>query len=201
MIALYILGALVLLIVLVLFLNLHITFSYQDQIDITCRILFIRFHVLSLVERMQKKGKDAPKKKPDAPKKEKESVKKGRGSPRDFLEFILLITRIVREGVALLFDKIHIKLSLLQVSFGTEDAASTALLYGAVTQAAYGLVALLQRFSHFAYNPEALTLRPDFTGKESSFAIHLTIRLKPIHLLQVFFHSYFLFLEGKDGKK
>ncbi len=202
MIVLYIFLGLLLtllaLLALILFLNVHLVFHYENGAKIYLRILFIKMDAKKIASRLSGRKKETKDKKSTPEKKPTEkNSKRKRASISDFLEFICLIIRIVKRAVKDLFKHLHIRLREMEICFGTDEADKTALVYGATAQAANVLFALLQRFSDFQWNNDKLLLAPDFTGENSRYKAHLDLWIKPIFLLTIALHAITTYLEGK----
>ena len=197
MIALSILLALLALILFILFVNIHVIFTYGEGAKVTVRVLFFRFDGMKLFRRFTKE-KSKPKKNANVEQKSGEPKAKKRADPLGFVEFLLRIGRIIGRALEEHFSKMKIYLKELHVSIGSSDAAETALLYGGAIQAANGLCALLQHYSHFRCDNRNLVIAPDFTSEKSRFSIHLDLTVKSFHIIGVLLRAYFRLFEGKD---
>lgn len=91
---------------------------------------------------------------------------------------------------------------------GTGDAASTALTYGAVTQAINVIFPLLDNIGTLSL-PDAkkIDIRADFTSEESEIDIKISFSLRVWHLFHVAFAAlgelikyFFKSLKRKDEK-
>ena len=201
MIFLYILLGLLALILFILFVPVHLIFRFDSGAKVWLRILFVRLDGIKLVKKLteekpeKKKKKEKPEKEP-----EKKPQKKKKGSVSDFIEFLELILKIVRRALSDLFGHLHIRLKELAVRFGLGDADQTAVAYGGVIQTANYLFALLERFTHFRFDPRHLAISPDFCGEGNEFRIHLDLWIRPVHLLTLALHALFTYLQGKEQK-
>lgn len=197
MIFLYVLLAIFLFVLFVLTRNVHLIFIYNENVSVTLRILCFRFDALQLFQKISEKKE--PEKKESMKKIEPKSKTK-KGSFIGFTEFLVRIARVIGLAIKEHFAKLKVYLKELNVSIGTEDAATTALVTGGVITAANGLCALLRQFSHFRCNNQKCFISPNFTSEKSSFSIHLKLSTKIISLIGVIFRSYFRLFEGKDVK-
>lgn len=196
MIALYVLGAILLLILLILFLNVHLIFIYQDQVKVTLQILCFRFDAIELFKSLSEKQNEQENKSVM-----QESKKKAnKGSLIGFAEFLVRIARVIGFAIKEHLSKLKVDLKELSISIGTEDAATTALVTGGVITAANALCALLQQFSNFRCNNKKCSISPNFTSEKTSFSIHLKLTSRIVSLIGVIFRSYFRLFEGKDEK-
>lgn len=195
-----ILAALILLIVLfILFGNIHLTLVYSDRAVLDVRILFFHLNGWKLLFGDPEKPEEKKKKKNVITETVPRQDGKIRGTPRDFMEFLLLVGRVIRKTLVLALDRVHIRLRELRLSFGREDAAETALTYGAVLQAMNGLFALLDHFSDFRFDPEKVLLTPDFSGGETRCKLDLYVKLRILDYLKIYTYFYTSYEEGKDG--
>ena len=100
------------------------------------------------------------------------------------------ILALVKDGLAsispplrLLAHHLHfIKLRVL-VNIATEDAAKTAITYGAVSSSAFWLLGQLQTV--FDIRPEQFSIRSNFFGTKTDFSVSGELRATPITLLTV----------------
>ena len=202
MIFLYILLGVIALICLILFINVHLVLIYDQGAKAYIRVLFFKISAKKLVKKLsgEKKENKLAKQAQTVEKQEVTKQKKTKGSISDFLEFISLIAKIIKRALKDLFRHLHINLKSMEIRFTAGDADKTALAYGASIQAANGLFALLQRFTHVKWNDSKLILAPDFTGENNVFNVHLDLRIKPVFLLSMALRALLTYLEGKDKK-
>lgn len=205
MIFLWILLAVIFLVLLLLFSDIRVIFSFDHSENFTkskvsIRFLFLSFNGNKIMQRLfmkdEKEVKTEEKKIEEAPAKAEKEIKK-KGSVFDFLDFISLITRVVAKAAKRLVSKLRIRLYYLDASFGTEEASTTALCYGAVIQACNALFCLLERFSNFRYDPERVTICPDFTSAKTKLSVKIRLKIRPIHLISIFLKAYLSFIEGE----
>lgn len=196
MIALYIFLALLALILFLLFVNIHVIFTYGESAKVTFRFLLFRFDGMKLFRRFTQEKKT--KKSTESEPVQGGTKRKNRADPLGFAEFLLRIGRIIGRALKEHFSKMKIYLKELHVSIGSSDAAETALLYGGAIQAANGLCALLQHYSHFRCDNRNLVIAPDFVSEKSRFSIHLDLTVKAFHLIGVLLRAYLRLFEGKD---
>lgn len=203
---LWILPAVVCLILLLLFSYIRVIFLFDNsessaKSKIRIRFLFLSFDGNKMTDRLfgkeEKERKTTEKKIEEAPVKAGKKIKK-KGSVIDFLDFILLITRVASKAAKRLASKLHIRLYYLNAAFGTEEASTTALCYGAVIQACNALFCLLERFSDFRYTPENVNISPDFTSAETKLSVKIRLKVRPIHLISIFLKAYLSFIEGEE---
>ncbi len=193
-----VLAALIALVILfILFGNIHARLTYEDKAVLDVRILFFHLNGWKLLFGDPEKPKEKKKRiLADTVPRQNGKV---RGTPRDFLEFLLLVGRVIRETLVMALDRVHIRMNRLEFSCGREDAGDTALLYGSVLQAANALFALLDHFSDFSFDPGKVRITPDFTGGEPEGKLDLYLKLRILDYLKIYTFFYTSYEEGKDG--
>ena len=151
-----VLGGIILLIVGVLSVPVHVSFSYEDKIYLSIRYLFLKFRILPQGEKKEKKPKkEKPKKEKQKKEEPQEEQKPKEKKPNPLLEMVKangydgmmdvlgnLGSILARYGAKLfksvVFDEFDI---YAVVSKG--DAASTAIAYGKACQNIYPLAGFL----------------------------------------------------------
>ena len=197
MIFLWILLGFLLLVILTCLLPVRLIFDYHCTPRITLKILFFSFDGIDLVKRFLSKDKkedDKLKNDKQAEKSQKSQQKKS-GDLLGFVEFLLHVTDVFTATLGDFFSKARVNLKELHVSLGTDDAAKTAMLSCSVIQAANALCAVLQRYSHFRWNSNNLSISPNFTSDKSKFALNLVISSSLIHILAVFLRANMRFFD------
>lgn len=197
MIFLWILLGFLLLVILTCLLPVRLIFDYHCTPRITLKILFFSFDGIDFVKRFLSKDKkedDKLKNDKQAEKSQKSQQKKS-GDLLGFVEFLLHVTDVFTATLGDFFSKARVNLKELHVSLGTDDAAKTAMLSCNVIQAANALCAVLQRYSHFRWNSNNLSISPNFTSDKSKFALNLVISSSLIHIFAVFLRANMRFFD------
>ena len=84
----------------------------------------------------------------------------------------------------------HVRVDRLTVTVASDDAAKTALLYGAISPLLSFLLETLEQFSHLHIPQNApIGVIPDFTGEQTRADIRLHFRLHVLHLLDIALHT------------
>ena len=114
---------------------------------------------------------------------ENKPAKKGflqRLKPSNLSEALSLLEDILASAspsLRFLFRHFYIRHLNLSITIGTQDAAKTAILYGAVSGAVFRLVGYLQ--SLLSVKADALRVRADFLSGYSTAECSLTLRVAP----------------------
>lgn len=213
---LLVIACIVLLIVAVLSVPVHLSLFFSDKIYVTVKYLFLKFDILPLGEKKEKKPKEE---KPPKPKKEKPPKEPKEKKPNAILEmlkangydgcmevlgnmgrvFSLYGGKLLRSVV---FDLIDIN-----VQVGTGDAAATAIKYGKTCQKIFPLVGFLK--SNNTVKNCSVRVEPDFlanqtiadVGFEMSVTVRKIINATIAMAVRLVFKVVLKFLRGaKKGK-
>lgn len=191
MFVLYILGALVLIIILLLFLPLRVNLKFLDDFYFDIKILGFKVY--------PPKDKKKKLEKPQKPKHEETSeksffqkLKEKRGFKGSIKELFSLFFAVLNPLKRFLrFIKFrNIKVSL---SVAGEDAAKTAIDYGIICSIVYPVLSIFDSILNVKY--KSIDIRSDFEGKSSSFDFSLSIKTS---LIFVLIFGYKIFKEYKN---
>ena len=146
------------------------------------------------------------KKKPEKPEKKKESAIKqlagvsggidGKENYKEMFSFFLeLVQKVVIPTAKKLKNKIKLKIKRLKVEIGSEDAAKTALIYGAASAGGTALIELLSSCVKLSFGKErdvGVVCRYDRT--ETTCAGELVVKLTPYDVIRIFLPALLKFL-------
>lgn len=221
MTALIVVGAIVLFFVFLLSLRGVITISYSDELSLTVRVLFVKIKILPKKEkkkgphsmsarraeriRKKKEEKDKRKRKKKA---EKQSLKDAHRKPKekknisDILDTVSLITELVGAVVRRFAKRLRIKIARFNITVASDDAATTAIAYGAITQSINILLPILSDVKNFDLprTPRQFDVRADFTADTPSADIKISFSLRVWHLLDIAAEGLKKFISHKIKK-
>ena len=200
---LIILYALLFLLLCVFLTKVSFRIKASSDVSMTMEILFLRFPIFPKKEsrpnarRFTKKGLERQilkeRKKADKQKRKKAdkaakkdakkqaAPKKGaeKKQKMSVIEIIELVTLLVRKLLNHLSRRLKIDVKRLNVTVATGDAASTAILYGAVSAAAAGLTELLCTAAKTKLPDEKNGgVYADFTGDKTTVDIELVLSMR-----------------------
>ena len=186
MIALIIIGAVLLLVLGALFLPLCVSIDFKN--DFFGKIYFLGLKVYEIKPQQEKpaKSKKATEKKEKKPSLfEKFKEKYGfSGAIKEFFVFFKAILFHTKKFLRhIKFDKVKIFIKV-----ATDDAAKTAIEYGAVCGVAYPVLAELSSFAKIKY--KKIDILSDFESKTSEFNFSTCIRLCIFHCLVTAYKIY-----------
>lgn len=223
MTALTVFGIIVLFFVFLLSLKATLTVAYSDEVALSVKVLFLKIKILPKKEKKLKvrsmSAKKAQKIREKAAKKEAKKAaqakeKKAKKAQHKFekknqpkktlseiLESIDLIRHLVATVIQTFFGHLRIKIARLKIKVATEDAAHTAIAYGAITQSVNLLFPLLEQVKNFDL-PQAkeIDIQADFLSEKIEADIELSFSLRVWHLFDVAFKALTTFLKHKFSK-
>lgn len=181
MTALCIIGGVLLFFVWLFTRKLHIGAGFADDPFLYVRILFLKLRLppeKSAHTEENPKEQTTEKGRKKKAKKEKEKAalpKKAVG------EYITIFTDALKELVHKLKRYLFLEKYIIKADIGTADAAKTAILYGAASNAAAQLWMLVCSLKRRTRNPKLIytEIKPDFIAEQTDFYadIELSIRL------------------------
>lgn len=181
MTALCIIGGVLLFFVWLFTRKLHIGAGFADDSFLYVRILFLKLRLppeKAAHTEENPKEQTAEKGRKKKAKKEKEKAalpKKAVG------EYITIFTDALKELVHKLKKYLFLEKYIIKADIGTDDAAKTAILYGAASNAAAQLWMLVCSLKRRTRNPKLIytEIKPDFIAEQTDFYadIELSIRL------------------------
>lgn len=203
MTALYILAAVACIIAIPFLCRIYFSFSYSGgEVAILLRYAFLRIHLLPSKQGKIKLGdytfekvaaRQAAEKKKDAkkqssakkPKKKKAAAKskksdEGEGTEKkSAISLLLTMREIIFDTIKRFPGKLRLEILRLRLSVGAEDAAATAIGYGAVTQAVGAALTLAEEHADVRIKRDAVMILPDFlSGKlDADVSVRLSVRV------------------------
>ena len=195
MLALIIIFCIALAFALLLSTKIILRIKYDDKLIAYIRILFIKIPLYpkeerkkryphSMSRRKAKKIKDSltKKKKEKKPSKKSkdEKEKSEKKDKNDILSMISIITAFVKNFLKKFLNSARIKVAKLHVTVATDEAAKTAVMYGAVSQSVNVLFPMLEGIKNFKKLPKEkdLLVEPDFLSDKSRIDADITLYVR-----------------------
>lgn len=213
MTALIVLGCILLFFIFLLSIKVKIIISYSDEIALTVHVLGLKIKILPAkkkkgphsmsakkAEKIKKKLREKKLKKNEASRKKaakKEEEKQNKTEkPKKTLPEILYIIGLVRtlaaKVIKTFFNHLRIDIAKLKVVVATGDAASTAIAYGAITQAINLLFPILEEVKNFSLPKETdIDVSVDYLSEGITADIKLGFALRVWHVFAVAFGALF----------
>ncbi|MCQ2435978.1 MAG: hypothetical protein MJ101_03635 [Clostridia bacterium] len=180
-----IVGSVVAVLVSLLLIPLHLIINANgDGVDVRVRYLLFKKRVADENGLIQKRGKNKKKPKKKKPGQSGDTVKKKKKV--DIISTVQLITTLVGDLLKRIGKYARVTLYSYDVCIASDDAAKTAVLYGAVSAAAQIFIDTLSEFRFFrtkCYGNSGV--RVDFLATETSCDISLGVSLSPVGALAI----------------
>jgi hypothetical protein len=192
----------------ILFIPLSVSISAADNAPLTVRlhILFFRFSLYpkkrKTYRRMSARAWERKKQAARVKKRKKQSKKvaeskKAKKTTKDHIRLFRLLLSLLSRTRKGLLSAFRIRLCRVYVAVGTEDAAKTAILYGAVSQTTAILLELCERFLWCKRNKRRVNVTADFCGTESSLRALVRLDSNLFRLLRLAIAAGLVFLKQK----
>lgn len=211
MTALTVIGCILLFLIFLLSVKATVTVIYNEELTLFVRVLFVKIKILpksnkkrgphsmstGKAEKIRRKlKKKSEKKKLKAKEKKrrkqekKENVKpsENKKSLSEIIEIIRMITDVVKTALKVFFGHIRIKVARLHVNVATGDAATTAIAYGAVSQAVFYLFDVLELPKNVS-KPDVrdFSVNADYLSDKITADIKISFSVRLWHVLHTAF--------------
>ena len=176
---LYILLGLALLIALILSLRVNLHIVYQDELKVYCKILFFKIQLLPAKnvkfnpKKYEKMLKGEAKNSANILNELKEENKK-----LGIIDSIKKIADFVSSLLKAFAPHMHVKLAKVHVKIASNDAAKTAIIYGAVSGAVACLIDAIDDFTNLKkLKRKSVIIEPDFLSEKTQADIHAVLSI------------------------
>ncbi|MBQ9161948.1 MAG: hypothetical protein IJX74_01595 [Clostridia bacterium] len=127
----------------------------------------------------------------------KAEKKKKRAERPKLGDIVSLSLQVAKLFFSNFFGKLHIKVARLHVNVATGDAATTAIMYGALYPSAHLLLSGLQKISNVDGLKRAdMRITPDYLGEQTTVDLKITFSVNLGGVLGAIFKAGFKFLFG-----
>ena len=206
MLALWIVLGILFVILLVLFLPIRLSVSYQTILAVELRFLFFHF---PLYPKKQKKirARDYSKKRLKKRKKKKtasavaSTKPKKKKSATEALRTVRLLLYIFKNVYKRIFPTFRVRVCRLQATIATGDAATTAILYGTVCQSIAYLLEALRIVTGRPVKEDEVTVFPDFLGEKTTLSLHILLSTNLWRVLLIALRAATSFLKFNKNEK
>lgn len=205
LIALIAVGGVLLLLLLILFCGVaQLRVRCRDEVKVTAGVLGLRFRLYPQKEqdtsprsfcrspnralakelrRLKREAKRAEKKRK---RKQAKAAQKADLPKPNLRENLAMIHALSKEFYRVSKGKIHIRTLRMRIVVATDNAATTALVWGGVSASASMLLGWLdEHFAPIEHYPGEVDIRPDFAGGESGADIDLVFSLSLWRALRI----------------
>lgn len=163
-----------------------------DEISVVGRVLFLKKTLYPAPPKKKKKKKTAKKEKTKkAPSKKREmTADEAIGMLRSAAEALGELAGKLRRRMKILLIKLDIKI-------GTDEAAKTAVIYGAAANACDELLEIMRRYTKFREKSGAVSVSADFTSEKTDVDVDCELSLTVIGAISVLLPTLNKYLENK----
>ena len=197
MTAIYIVLSVLLLLFAIAMLPVSLTLEYMDNVALTASVLAVK---IPLYPKRKAKASDIKTKKA---KKKKAFSKKADGKSKDEEKTLLESLNLIRELLVSFFGGVakHVKIKTTRIiiNVAADDAAKTALLYGAVNNTVLFILTFLDKCKKVKnLKTSEISVNADFLSEKSSADVKITFTLRVWHLIKIIFASALKYVTYKS---
>lgn len=193
-VVLCVLAFLLLIASVILLLPVKLSISFKEDFHIKAYLGILRIYNSDKISEKPKKEKHKPQKTQSEPQKQDAlskrifktlKEKKGFiGAVKEILNFLKTCLSHTKQ----LLRYIKVDAICLNISYGSFDAAETAVNYGKICSAAYPVLSFFDTFKNIAF--KKIDIKSDFENQKSEFDFSLKIKAQTIFLLISAFKIY-----------
>ena len=202
-----------------MFIRAKVVLVYNGDLSVTLKVLFLRFRLhpkpLSDINVKDYSPKKIEKRRLKAKKKaEKKALKKAKKNEKKaaadggqkkkkytFSDIMTLISTVKEIVVALtksFFGYLRVDVARLDIVVATDDAAKTAMVYGAVYQAVSYILAIFDKITTVKYEKDSyVSVRADFLREKFYADINVTYSLRVGQLIKILIKTAYSYLKSK----
>ena len=200
-----------------------VTIAYADEITLYVKVLFFKIPILPKKEPKKIKGMSASKARKIRKKLEKKALKKElaakekaeakkeqeksaqKKTPNEIISIIKMVSDLAVTVINRFARHLRIHIAKIKLVIASEDAATTALLYGTVSQSINLFFPVLERVKNFPKLRNAdISVDCDFASTEPQIDIKLGFSIRVWQVLHIALSALVTFLKHKlksDAKK
>lgn len=198
--ALIIIFSIIVLLALLLSLKITLRITYEDSLRVYLKVFFVKTRLYpskkkekkyphSMSKRKAQKIKDSLQKK-SKPKKKKKKEEKPI-EKNDLISIVSITTNFVKNFISTFTRAVRVKFSRMHITVASEDAATTAILYGAITQSVNVLFPLIDNIKSVKKLPSGkeLSVRADFLTDKPTVDIDINLYVRVGGALKALFSA------------
>lgn len=210
---LIVLAIIVAITVALLFIRIKIVIKYTEDLIVYVKILFFKIKLVPKKEKKlklsdythKKLDKKEKKQKAKELKKEKKKAEKAEAKKAEskedkpgILETLGLIKNLVAAFFKYFFKYLRIDLSKINITVASEDAAKTAIMYGAISQSVAYIVEILDNTVNMKKKKDTeVSVAADFVAEKLSADIHIAFSLLVWQVLDIVFRLAVKYIKTK----
>ena len=197
MIFLYILLGIALLICLILSLRINLHIIYGDKLQIYLRILFIKLEILPNTSKIFDFNKQENKK--DLSTHVVKDIKDADSTSLSILDKLNTVRDILSILSNAFHKHLHVRLSQIHIKVATNDAAKTAILYGAVSTAVAVIIDIIGDIANLKpLKKSSISVDPDFLSEKTDIKLNIVLYMSVAGAIKVLLQSFIKYYSLKD---
>lgn len=180
-------------------LSAHIVLEYREDVTLTLSVLFFKYSLVPAKKKKtrisKKKGKQKKKQKP------KEAPQKERATKKGVLERLGFLRELLTAMLEKTLGHLKIRTARIRIRVATGDAASTAILFGAVNGGVALLLETLDQFGKLKVTRrDEIEVIPDYLATETTVDIRLLFSLRMWQILDILWKAFLAYIKIKKQK-
>lgn len=180
-------------------LKAHIVLEYREDISLTLRILC--FHYPLYPSKKKKIRPTKQKKKPKKQAKKQSSTKETPQKEKGILEKLGALRELLSVLLTRTLGHLKIRTARIRIRVATGDAASTAVLFGAVNSAVSLLLETLDQFETLEIaRGDEIEVIPDYLSETTSADLRLLFTLRVWHIFDILLKTFVTYTKTKNKK-
>ena len=206
MLALIIVLCVLLVFLFLLLLPIRLSISYENEVKAELRFLFLHFPLYPKKQKRiklreySKKNLRKRKKKKQTPSTASTKRKTKKTAPQA-LRTVRLLLYIFKNVYERFFPAFRVRICRLHATVATDDAAKTAILYGAVCQGISYLLEALRAVTGHPVKEDDVAVVADFLGDKTTFSLHILLSTNLWHVLLLALRAALSFLKFHKNEK
>ena len=214
MIALYIIFTVLILLFVAAILPVSLCVKYKDEVTLSASVLSFKFFIYPK-KKKKVKISDYSKKKLEKQKKKaiknrlkkKSTPSKSQPKPAEkkelsFSEKLELVYKLLKSAIGQAAKQVKIKTQKIVITIGSDDAAKTAMLYAAASNAVLLILTLLDNCKKLrGFKGSEVAVNADFTAQKCSADLEIIFSMRVWQLLKSIFAVTFKYLKDKEQSK
>lgn len=202
MVALYITLGIIVLVAAILAMRVGISIVLEDELCVYLRVLLLKFRLYPAKKKREStkkyKKKKVKKKKPSTVVRKSDTELKQKPPLNETIKTVTELLGVFSRAFA---KHLHVRLAKIYIRIGTEDAAKTAILYGAVSGAVTCLIDTIDSITSISsLRCSEISVEPDFLSDRSVARLNISLSLSVFGALAVLLKTLFRYLKLKITK-
>ena len=175
---------------------------YEDNLKIFIRVLFIKYTIFPQKKtRFDEKKYIKKQSKKDEPLKPQIKHKGEAEKNQTLLDKLNLIKEILSVFLKSFSKYINVRIKRLYIRIASDDAAQTAILYGAVSAVVANILELVDSYTNLrSLKKDTVSVEPDFVSNKSDIGINISLSISVFGALVTLAKTFWKYTILKNKK-